>query len=312
MAVKCALTEFPVLCAPQWHRPFVLKTDASITCMGVALAQDFTYKHPELGVMVTRRHPIVFVSRATSGPEKRYAAFLLELVGVKWGLKKFHKYIFGQEIELVTDCEALAAGILSNHKVSPAHVRWREYILGHNIVKFTHQPGKLHTACKELSRRALNPSEPLTRSEPGLPLSWAEYVDLNLPGPECAAELSADRVPSQAQAEELREDLTADPSLAQSAAGLGTLEDSFSVLFLEEGSQKEVLRARFRHDTDLGPIVKYLLTLQLPAGISRHNTGRLCKSAKNFSVRPTDLCGTFSTRCPRVGSASWKRSIPLW
>ncbi|GAA6040540.1 hypothetical protein JCM8097_005454 [Rhodosporidiobolus ruineniae] len=135
--IRRALTSFPVLRSPDWSRPFVVETDASILGFGAVLAQDFTYEHSETGEVVTRRHPITYISRGTKGTEKHYPAFLLELVCVKWSFEKLHKYIFGRPIELVTDCQALA-GILSLQKVSPAHARWREFILGHDIVKFTH------------------------------------------------------------------------------------------------------------------------------------------------------------------------------
>lgn len=138
--IKQALSSFPVLRAPDFSLPFIVKTDAARSGLGATLSQRFLYEHPESGKMVTRTHPIALASRATKGSERNYSAFLLELVAVKWALDKFEKYLYGQPIELVVNCIALG-GILRNKKVAPHHARWREAILGHNIVSFTHQPG---------------------------------------------------------------------------------------------------------------------------------------------------------------------------
>ncbi|KAL8283839.1 hypothetical protein RQP46_005271 [Phenoliferia psychrophenolica] len=78
--IKTALTSFPVLRSPDFAKPFVVETDASILGFGATIAQDFTYTHPETAKVITRRHPIAFISRGTNPAERRYSAFLLELV----------------------------------------------------------------------------------------------------------------------------------------------------------------------------------------------------------------------------------------
>ncbi|GAA5852991.1 hypothetical protein JCM9279_003776 [Rhodotorula babjevae] len=171
-----ALTSFPVIRAPNWSLPFIIETDASRIGLGAVLSQRFRYEHPESGKIVKRVHPIEFASKGTKPSEKRYSAFLLELVAVKWALKKFKAYIFGRPIELISDCQALA-GILSLQNVSPAHACWREYILGHDIIKFVHREGKLNAAADKLSRRAdLQEGDKVT-PESTIPLSWTDYVD---------------------------------------------------------------------------------------------------------------------------------------
>ncbi|KAL8279757.1 hypothetical protein RQP46_007852 [Phenoliferia psychrophenolica] len=119
-SIKEALTSFPVMRSPDFTKTFIIETDASILGFGASVSQDFTYLHPETGKPIIARHPIAYVSRSTSPSEKWYSAFLLELVCVKWALEKFRTYVFGQPIELITDCIALA-GALKNQKVAPAH-----------------------------------------------------------------------------------------------------------------------------------------------------------------------------------------------
>ena len=271
--VKKALTSFPVLRSPDWSLPFVVETDASILGMGAVLAQDFTYEHPESKVVGTHRHPIAFVSRATKDSEKRYSAFLLELVCVKWALEKFHKYIFGRELELVTDCQALA-GILSNQKVSAAHARWREFILGHDIVKFTHRPGRLHQACDELSRRAHNLDEPATIPDPTLLPSWEDYLAARDPV-SAVDQLSSDpQIPISS--------FVNDPKVPARPTGLEKLEAQ--VLFLAEDDAGAALTARFADDNYFAPIVSYLLTLQVDPILSSQEAGRLRQLARSFFI----------------------------
>ncbi|GAA5917755.1 hypothetical protein JCM8208_006849 [Rhodotorula glutinis] len=174
--IRKALTSFPVIRAPDWSLPFIIETDASRIGLGAVLSQRFRYEHPESGEVVERVHPIEFASKGTKPSEKRYSAFLLELVAVKWALEKFKAYIFGRPIELISDCQALA-GILSLQNVSPAHARWREYILGHDIIKFVHREGKLNAAADELSRRADLKEGNKVTPESTIPLSWTDYID---------------------------------------------------------------------------------------------------------------------------------------
>ncbi|GAA5958712.1 hypothetical protein JCM10213_005775 [Rhodosporidiobolus nylandii] len=248
-AVKTALTSFPVLQSPNWSLPFQVETDASIRGMGAVLSQEFSYVHPESGKAVVRRHPVAYASRATKEPEKRYSAFLLELVCVKWALEKFQKYIFGRPLQLVTDCEALA-GILSLQSVSAAHTRWREYILSHDIVKFTHRPGKANTAADELSRRRDNPvEEGDTTPDCTLPEDWQEYRERN-PIP-AALLLGKAKVPL-------------DPHC---------LDEAEAAFFLQREERESSLRARFSGDEDFEALGEFLLSLKIPPALSAAEAG---------------------------------------
>ncbi len=58
--IKSALTEEPVLCAPDFGCPFLLQTDASETGLGAVLSQ----------VQEGEEHPILFISRKLTPAEK--------------------------------------------------------------------------------------------------------------------------------------------------------------------------------------------------------------------------------------------------
>ncbi|GAA5829176.1 hypothetical protein JCM3770_006346, partial [Rhodotorula araucariae] len=256
--IRRTLTSFPVLRAPDWNLPFIIETDASILGFGAVLAQRFRYEHPETGQIVDAVHPVEFASKATKPSEKRYSAFLLELVAVKWALEKFKPYVFGRPIELISDCQALA-GILSLQSVSPAHSRWREYILGHDIVKFTHQPGKLNAAADELSRKKGNEEGEEVSPDATIPPSWEEYVE--------------------------EKDVKA-PLRKVPLSGLEPLEAAFSAFFVETHDKEAVLRKRFSGDATFEPIVEFLLTLQPPKEATTAEAGQLRRRARAYFIGP--------------------------
>ncbi|GAA6057753.1 hypothetical protein JCM3770_001722 [Rhodotorula araucariae] len=254
------LQALAVLRAPDWSLPFIIETDASIHGLGAVLSQKFRYEHPETGQIIDSIHPIKYASKGTKPSEKRYSAFLLELVGVKWALEKFKPYVFGRPIELISDCQALA-GILSLQSVSPAHSRWREYILGHDIVKFTHRAGRLNAAADELSRRKdLNAGEEVS-PDATIPPSWQEYKE------EAAAK-------ARVQPEK------ANPT------GLEHLEPIFAAFFLETHDKEAALRQRFADDPFFAPIIEFLLTLQPPKNATPPEAGLLRRQVRSYFIAP--------------------------
>ena len=52
-------------------------------------------------------HPIGFVSRTLNESEKNYSQMDKEGAAVVFGLKKFHKYLFGRRFKIVTDHKPL-------------------------------------------------------------------------------------------------------------------------------------------------------------------------------------------------------------
>ncbi|GAA5857406.1 hypothetical protein JCM9279_001790 [Rhodotorula babjevae] len=234
--IRKALTSFPVIRAPDWLLPFIIETDASRIGLGAVLLQRFRYEHPKSGEIVQRVHPIKFASKGTKPSEKRYSAFLLELVAVKWALEKFKAYIFGRPIEPISDCQALA-GILSLQNVSPSHARWREYILGHDIIKFVHQEGKLNAAADELSRRAnLKEGDEVT-PESTIPLLWTDYVDERDAAEQASKSKDDSELPSQEQSAASRAPTKPQPQKVDPGAEpQGRLEKARSDPFLEEAA----------------------------------------------------------------------------
>ncbi|KAF8757017.1 hypothetical protein RHS01_03729 [Rhizoctonia solani] len=149
--LKTILTSDSVLRAPVYNgRPFIVTTDGSKYGFGAVLAQEWE----EISAnAVTRkvRYPVAFASKRTSRTEERYIPFLLEFAALKFAFDEFESMIFGQIIELETDCKALA-DLIGNRKLNSTHERWREFILARDIRAVRHRPGITNTVCDALSR----------------------------------------------------------------------------------------------------------------------------------------------------------------
>ncbi|KAF8670094.1 hypothetical protein RHS04_08673 [Rhizoctonia solani] len=149
--LKIALTLNPVLKPPIYNRrPFIITTNGSKAGFGAVVSQTWE-EEDKHGKKHQVTYPIAFASKQTSRLEEKYPPFLLEFAALKFGCNKFDNIIFGQPIEIETDCKALA-DLLGNNKLNSTHERWRESIIARNIVAVRHKPGVKNTVCNRLSR----------------------------------------------------------------------------------------------------------------------------------------------------------------
>ncbi|CUA71180.1 Retrovirus-related Pol polyprotein from transposon 412 [Rhizoctonia solani] len=180
--LKVALTSNPVLKPPVYDgRPFVVTTDGSKTGFGAVVSQVWEEDDGKGG---TRKvmYPIAYASKRTSRAEEKYPPFLLEFAALKFACDEFDSIIYGQPIEIETDCKALA-DLLGNEKLNSTHERWRESIVARHIVAVRHKPGIENNVCDALSR--MYESRPEDEGTPG------RHTDVD-PGWEAAHDLVND------------------------------------------------------------------------------------------------------------------------
>ena len=96
--VKEHLTGDQVLIHYDPNKPLVLSTDASAYGVSAVLSHIM----PD-----GSERPIAFSSRTLTKSEQNYAQLEKEALSIIFGVKKFHKYIYGRKFSLLTDHKPL-------------------------------------------------------------------------------------------------------------------------------------------------------------------------------------------------------------
>ncbi len=118
--------------------PLTLQVDASLSGLGAALIQ--------------KNGPIAFASKSLTGAETRYSNIEREMLGIVWGLEKFHHFVYGRHVTIETDhkpLESIAKKNLVN--VPPRLTRMLLRIQKYNTT-IVYKPGKEISLADALSR----------------------------------------------------------------------------------------------------------------------------------------------------------------
>uniref|UniRef100_A0A8C5PCY7 Reverse transcriptase/retrotransposon-derived protein RNase H-like domain-containing protein n=1 Tax=Leptobrachium leishanense TaxID=445787 RepID=A0A8C5PCY7_9ANUR len=140
--LKRALTDAPLLSAPDPSKLFLVHTDASTFGLGAVLSQV-----GEDG----QEHPVAFLSQKLLPREVGYAAIEKECLAVVWALKKLQPYLYGRPFNLLTDHNTL----VWLHRVARDNGRLLRWSLALQAFDFTihYKPGKQNGNADGLSRQ---------------------------------------------------------------------------------------------------------------------------------------------------------------
>ena len=148
---------------PDFNKPFILDTDASIHALGAVLSQIDSHG---------RERPVAFASRATTKAEQNYHTTRLEMLGIVWAIEHFRHYLLHAPFTLRTDHGALT-WLHSFKSPSGQVARWLERLADFNYI-ITHRPGKSHNNADSLSRY---PHKPQSNPSPTLPVTAITFTD---------------------------------------------------------------------------------------------------------------------------------------
>ena len=137
-----ALMSAPILGIADKSNPFELHCDASGTGLGAVLYQD-----QGDGLKV-----IAYASRGLTKTEQNYPAHKREFLALKWAMsEKFHDYLYGSPVTVVTDNNPLCY-VLKNAKLDATSHRWLTTLSLYDF-ELRYKRGALHQDADGLSRR---------------------------------------------------------------------------------------------------------------------------------------------------------------
>lgn len=156
--LKTALTTAPILGYPDFTKPFIVETDASLQGLGAILSQQQEHKVV-----------IAYASRSLKPTEKNmtnYSAAKLELLALKWAVtEKFRDYLLGATFNVFTDNNPLT--YIKTSKLGATEMRWLAQLDQFNF-DIHYKPGVQNKPADTLSRYPLPvSSDALTSSVPG-------------------------------------------------------------------------------------------------------------------------------------------------
>lgn len=154
---KELLTTAPVLTHYNPKLPLIVACDASPQGVGAVLSHKL-----ENG----DERPVAFASRSLSKAERNYSQIDREGLAIQFGVKRFHRYIYGRHFMLISDHKPLLGLFGEDRQIPPmasARVqRWALQLAAYEYT-FQYKPGSMNANADALSRLPL-PGTPETDS----------------------------------------------------------------------------------------------------------------------------------------------------
>jgi len=140
--LKKAITTAPVVRYPDFEKPFLLYTDASLTGLGAVLAQKEGKEE----------YVIAYASRTLSAAERNYGITELECLAIVWAVKYFRYYVYGSKLTIITDHSALTWLLNSYAECSNKRLeRWKIDLSEYDF-SIQYRKGTRHQNADALSR----------------------------------------------------------------------------------------------------------------------------------------------------------------
>ena len=139
--LKELLTKAPVLTYPDYTKPFLVRTDASLDGLGAVLCQE------QEGVTKV----VAYGSRSLKASERNYSTYKLEFLALKWAVTcKFHEYLYGSTFLVTTDHNPLTY-VLTSAKLDATGHRWMAELANYDF-QIRYKAGNLNLDADALSR----------------------------------------------------------------------------------------------------------------------------------------------------------------
>ena len=188
-ALKDALTSAPILAYPDYSKPFILETDASLKGLGAVLSQ----RGDDNVVRV-----VAYASRSLRPSEKSmrdYSSAKIELMALKWAVcEKFKDYLLGSKFTVYTDNNPIVH--IQNSKLGAAQIRWISELALYDF-DIVYRTGRSNNVADALSRRPADSgsdNEVTDEEEEWTAISYqtvCETLDIPLGGTKLSLELRA-------------------------------------------------------------------------------------------------------------------------
>ena len=142
---KRAFASVPLLRFPDFSKRFVLATDASQTGIGGIL-----YQPDDENDTITPHNIVAIASKQLDQTQRNYPVYKKELFAVIYCLRKFHTYLWGRKVTVLTDHKPLVH--ITNQKLmTVALQQWLDVLLDYDLL-IKYRPGLLHVIPDALSR----------------------------------------------------------------------------------------------------------------------------------------------------------------
>ena len=140
-----AFATAPLLRFPDFSKRFVLATDASQTGIGGLL-----YQPDDDENTITPHNIVAIASKQLDATQRNYPVYKKELFAVIYCLRKFHSYMWGRKVTVLTDHKPLVH-ITQQRLMTVALQQWLDVLLDYDLV-IKYRPGVLHVIPDALSR----------------------------------------------------------------------------------------------------------------------------------------------------------------